>query len=83
MNRAIKGATVKHYRHDMHAWLEAHGRPLPPEDAWPELIGEFIWLYAERIAQAGGAPERLPRRRQHHRHDHRIAVRVEGYESRV
>ena len=31
--------------------LEAHGRPLPPEDAWPELIAEFIRLYAERIAE--------------------------------
>ncbi len=33
------------------AGLAAHGRPLPPEDAWPELIAEFIRLYAARIAE--------------------------------
>ncbi len=33
------------------AGLAAHGRPLPPDDAWPELIAEFIRLYGERIAE--------------------------------
>ncbi len=33
------------------AGLAAHDRPLPPDDAWPELTAEFIRLYAERIAE--------------------------------
>ncbi len=33
------------------AGLAAHDRPLPPDDAWPELIAEFIRLYGERIAE--------------------------------
>ncbi len=33
------------------AGLVAHGRPLPPDEAWPDLIAEFIRLYAERIAE--------------------------------
>ena len=33
------------------AGLEAHGRPLPAEEAWPELIAEFIRLYEGRIAE--------------------------------
>ncbi len=33
------------------AGLAAHGRPLPPDDAWPGLIAEFIHLYAGCIAE--------------------------------
>jgi len=33
------------------AGLAAHGRPLPPEGEWPELIAEFIRIYAGRIAE--------------------------------